>query len=90
MKRGGLGIPDPWLSAECEYNTFKAAIKVLVGSLLGGTYLNYVSHKGYVCRERVDRRKHQELAEKAVLTRRKDLAGGEKLNLLYRATDNGD
>ena len=30
-KHRGLGIPDPRLSAECAYNTSKAASEVLVG-----------------------------------------------------------
>ena len=25
VKHGGLGIPDPWLSAECAYSTSKAS-----------------------------------------------------------------
>ena len=33
VKHGGLGIPDPRLSAECAYNTSKAAIRELVDSL---------------------------------------------------------
>ena len=69
MKRRGLDIPDSWLSAECAYNTSKAAIEVLVGSLLGGTNLNYVADKGCGNRSSTDRRKQWELAEKAVLLR---------------------
>ena len=42
VKCGGLGIPNPRLSAERAYSTSKAASKVLIGSLLGGTNLNYV------------------------------------------------
>ena len=67
VKHGGLGIPDPRLSAEHAYNTSKASRKVLVGSLLGVTDLNYGAHNGCVCRARADRQKHRELAEKAVL-----------------------
>ena len=80
VKVGGLGIPHPRLSSECVYNTSNAAIKVLLGSLLGGTDLNYVAHKGCIRRSRSDGRKHRELAEKAELTRRKELADGEGLN----------
>ena len=45
-KHGGLGIPDPWLSTDCVYNIPKAANEVLVGSLIRGTNLNCVAHKG--------------------------------------------
>ena len=48
MKRGGLGIPEPHLLVERAYNTSKSSSEVLVGSLLGGTNLNYVVHKGPV------------------------------------------
>ena len=44
VKHVGLGIPDPWLSSESEYNTPNADSWELVGSLLGGTNLNYVVH----------------------------------------------
>ena len=44
-KHGGLGIPDPWLSAESVYNTSKADSGELVDSLLGGSSLNYVGHR---------------------------------------------
>ena len=40
VKRGGLGIPDPWFLVEPAYNTPKADREVLVGSLLGGTALS--------------------------------------------------
>ena len=45
VKCGGLGILYPQLSEERLYNTSRAASEVLVGSLLGGTDLNYVAHK---------------------------------------------
>ena len=35
-KHGGLGIPEPRLSADSAYNTSKAASRELVDSLLGG------------------------------------------------------
>ena len=38
-KHGGLGILDPWLSAESVYNTSKEASEELVDSLLGGSSL---------------------------------------------------
>ena len=40
VKNGGLGIPDPWFSAEIAYNTSKASSRELVDSLLGGTAVN--------------------------------------------------
>ena len=45
VKCGGLGIPDPHMLAERAYTTPKSSSEVLVGSLLGGTNLNYVAHK---------------------------------------------
>ena len=76
VKCGGLGTPQPRLSAERMYNTSKASSEVLVGSLLGGTNLNYIAHKTCVRRASTDGRRHQELAEKLVLLRNKDLADG--------------
>ena len=55
MKRGGLRIPDPCLSVDRAYNTSNAASKYLVGSILGGTNLNYVAHNGCVRRSSADR-----------------------------------
>ena len=48
VKHGGLGIPDPRLSVECAYNTYKAASGKLVDSLLGGSILSYVGHRACV------------------------------------------
>ena len=48
VKHGGLGIPDPWLSAESAYNTSKSVSGYLVYSLLGGSVLNYVGHRACV------------------------------------------
>ena len=45
VKHGGLGIPDPRLSADSAYNTSKAASGELVDSLLEGSVLNYVGHR---------------------------------------------
>ena len=88
MKCGGLVIPDPWLSVERAYNTSKASSAVLVGTLLGGTNLNYVAHKGCICRASADGRNQQELAENAVLWRRKEMVDGMGLNRLRLETDN--
>ena len=51
VKHGGLGIPDPRLSAECAYNTSKAASRELVDSLIGGSVLNYVGHRACICKD---------------------------------------
>ena len=82
VKCRGLGIPDPRLLAERTYNTSKAASEVLVGSLLGSTDLNYVAHKGCVCRASSDRWKQRKIAEKEILSIRKELADGAGLNRL--------
>ena len=86
VKYGGLGIPDPRLSAERAYSTSNADIEVLVGSFLGGTDLNYIMHNGFVRRASADRRKQREIAEKAVILRCKELADGAVLNHLRRVT----
>ena len=88
MKLGCLGIQDPRISAESAYNTSKEASEFLIGSLLGGTELNYVEHKGCIHRAIADRWNKQELLEKVALTRWKDLEDGVGLNCLRRATDN--
>ena len=68
VKRGGLGIPYPWMLAEHKYNTSKSSSEVLVVSLLGGTNINYVAHKCCVRRENDDGQKQREFLEKAALT----------------------
>ena len=45
VNHGGLGIPDPHLSADSDYNTSKAASWELVDSLLEGFVLKYVGHR---------------------------------------------
>ena len=57
VKHGGLGIPDPRMSAECVYNTSKAASRELVESLLGGSVLNYVVHRACVRKGRQSARR---------------------------------
>ena len=74
---------------ERTYNTYKSAREVLVGSLLGGTDLNYVAHKFFVRRPSADGLKQREFLEMTAMTRRKDLADGVGLNRLRRATYNG-
>ena len=89
VKNGGLGILEPQMLTKRAYNTSKSAREVLVGSLLGGNDLNYVAHKGCVHRASAERRNQQDLAEKEVLSRQKELADVAGLNLLQRATENG-
>ena len=48
MKHGGLGIMYARLSEENVYNTYKAAIGELVGSILGDTTLNYVGYRACI------------------------------------------
>ena len=67
VKRCGLGISYHWMSAERAYHTSKEASEVLVGSLLGCTDLNYVAHRGCICRAISDRQKQRELSYKAVI-----------------------
>ena len=76
VNRGGLGIPDPRLLVERAYNTSKSASEVLIGSLLGGTDLNYVSNKGCVRRASADGQKQREFSETAALTLQKELSDG--------------
>ena len=45
VNHGSLGIPDPQLSVDSAYSTYKAASGELVDSLLGGSALNYVGHR---------------------------------------------
>ena len=87
MKRGGLGILEPWLLVERVHNTSKAASEVLVGSLLGGTDLNYVLHKGCIHRASVVRRNQRNISENAALTRRKNLVDRAGMNHLQWATE---
>ena len=56
FKHGGLGVPDPGLSAESAYNTSKAASDELVDSLLRGYTLNYVVHRACVRRASTETR----------------------------------
>ena len=87
MKHGGLSIPYPRLSIERAYNILKGAIEVLVSSLLGGTDLNYVLHKGCIHRASADRRNQRKISEKAALTRRKNLVDRAGMNHLQWATE---
>ena len=50
INHGGLGIPNPRLSAESVYNISKASSGELVDYILGVTTLNYVGHRACVRR----------------------------------------
>ena len=71
------------------YNTSKADIRELVGSLLGGSVLNYVGHRAGVHKSSQTARRSKMCVELGEVARRKDLAGGQERNLLHRATRNG-
>ena len=61
----------------------------MVGSLLGGTNLNYIAHKGCVRRSRADGQKQREFSEKEVFTRQRELMDRAGLNCLRWNTYNG-
>ena len=89
MKRGGMGIPYPCLLVELAHNTSNASRKLLVGSLLGRTDLNYVAHKARTHRSSVGVRKQQGYSDIKALTRRKEDTDGAGLNFLPWETKNG-
>ena len=89
FKHGGLGIPDPRLSAESAYNTSKAASGELVDSLLGVSALNYLGHRSCVHKASLAARRPKMHIELVDMARRKDLAGGQGRNRLHRATSDG-
>ena len=89
VKYGGLGIPDPWMSAESAYNTSKASSGELVDSLLGGSALKYVGHRACIRRSSLAARRERKHVELAELARQKELSGGQERNRLHRATSNG-
>ena len=89
VKHGGLGIPDPRFSEESAYNTSKADSGELVDSLLGGTALNYVGLRAYVCKASLAEICAKIHVEQGELDRLKELTGGQDRNRLHRATKNG-
>ena len=89
VKHGGLGITDTWLSAECAYNTSKAASGKLVDSLLGGSVLNYVGHRACVHKSSQSARLNKRIVELSELFTRQEQAGGQEKYRLHRATRNG-
>ena len=89
VKHGGLGIPYPWQSAECAYNTSKAASRELVDSLLGGSVLNYVGHRACVRKASQSARLSKQIAEMLELYDTQEQAFRQDKNRLHRATRNG-
>ena len=77
VKHGGVGIPDLRLSAECAYNTFKAASRELVDSVLGGFVLNYVGHRAGVRKASQTARLHKRTVELANIFDWQEQAGGQ-------------
>ena len=80
VKHGGLGIPDPRLSAESAYNTSKAASRELVDSLLGGSVLNYVGHRACVHKAIQTAQLSKRSVELAGIFKRQEQAGGQEKN----------
>ena len=78
VKHGDLGIPEPWLSAECAFNTSKAASRELVDSLLGGSVLNYVGHRACVRKASQKARLSRRSIELADIFKRKEQAGEQE------------
>ena len=89
VKHVGLGIPDPWLSAESAYNISKADSGELVDSLLRDTTLNYVGHRECVRKASLPARREKMHVELGEISRQKELAGVQERNGLCRATMNG-
>ena len=86
IKHGGLGIPDPRQSAECDYITSKAASRELVDSLLGGSVLNYLGHRACVRKASQSARLSKRVVEMPELYDRQEQAGQQQKNRLHRET----
>ena len=69
---------------ESENSTSKSEFGELIGSLLGGTDLNYVGHRSYVRGKSVGYRNNREWKEMVKLTICKDLVGGKESQRLHR------
>ena len=89
VKHSGLGIPDPQQSAECAYNTSKAASRDLVDSLLGGSVINYIGHRACVCKASQSARLSKIIVELSEMYDCQEKAGRKEKNRLHRATRNG-
>ena len=59
VNRGGLGITDPLPSEESVYDTSNSASGELVGTILGGTGLNYEGHRACIRRSTAGARKER-------------------------------
>ena len=88
VNHGGLGIPDPRLSAECACNTSKAASRELVDSLLGGSVLNYVGHRACVRKASQSARLSKRIFEMSELFKRQEQAGRQEKKRLHRKMRN--
>ena len=75
VNHGGLGIPDPRLSAESAYNNPTSDSGELVDSLLGGSVLNYVGHRACALKASLDARCAKMHIDQVYLAMQKDLAG---------------
>ena len=64
------------MSEESAYNTSKADSRELVDSLLGGSVLNYVSHRACVCMASQTAQLSKRSIELAEIFKRQDQAGG--------------
>ena len=89
VKHDGLGIPDPRLSVESAYNTYKVASGELVESLLGGSALDYVGCRACIRKASLTERRTKMHVELGDLARGKELAGGQERNHLHRSMRNG-
>ena len=78
VKHGGLGIPDPRMSEESAYNTSKGDSGELVGSLLGGSALNYVGHRACVSKASQTAGQTKMSVELAEIFRRREHARGQE------------
>ena len=78
VKYGGLGIPDPWLSAESADITSKAASRELVDSLLGGSVLNYVGHRACIRKASQTVRLSKRSVELAKIFKQQEQVGGQE------------
>ena len=89
VNHGGLGIPEPRLSAESDYNTSKAASRELVDSLIGGSVLNYLGNKACLRKASQMAQLSKRSVELAKIFKRQEQAGGQEKNRLHRAMRNG-
>ena len=77
-KHSGLGIPDPQLSEDSAYNTYKADSGELVDSLLGGSALNYVGHRACVRKASQSSRLSKSIVELSEIFKWQEQAGGQE------------